>query len=306
MDWDGDGELDILSGSYWTDGADGGHIQLLTGNGTLDFAEAVALKNSNGDPLQNTELSRELDSSGNPNNQIATICTHQCAVDYDDDGDLDLVVGCFGEQFYLHENTGTRSDPQFKRAVELPIRSTSQHSAPHLVDWDGDGDLDLLSGTSHGGAIISENTGTRAKPQWSPFRQLIPPSTWHVQSTARGEEIQPAPNTRVWATDWNGDGLLDLLVGDSTDIVNPKDGVSLADYERRLEKSDRKMADISARQTRVYTKLRENGPVDEDLEQQFQEQIQELSTEMSAAAKERAEFQDRQSTGFVWLYVRKP
>lgn len=36
MDWNGDGHRDILSGCYWTEGADAGHIQWLAGSGSLD------------------------------------------------------------------------------------------------------------------------------------------------------------------------------------------------------------------------------------------------------------------------------
>ena len=218
MDWNNDGHLDILSGCYWTHGADGGYVQVLAGNGTLDFSSAEPVKNAAGDPLLNTQLSGDT-SSGMDINQTKTICTHQHAVDYDGDGDLDLVVGCFGPEFFLYENAGSNEDIQLQSAVELPVKSNAHHSAPHLVDWDGDGDLDLLSGSVLGGAIISENLGTRAKPQWDSFRQLIAPA--HVEpSTPSERKIEPSQRTRVWATDWNRDGLLDLLVGDCASIAS--------------------------------------------------------------------------------------
>ncbi|MFN9877204.1 MAG: hypothetical protein ACK557_01885, partial [Planctomycetota bacterium] len=59
MDWTGDGKLDILSGCYWTEGADGGHIQLLAGRGGLDFAESIDLLSGEGKPLLNEALAED-------------------------------------------------------------------------------------------------------------------------------------------------------------------------------------------------------------------------------------------------------
>ena len=34
------------------------------------------------------------------------------------------------------------------------------------------------------------------------------------RATKDGGEVEPSPQTRVWATDWNDDGLIDLIVQD--------------------------------------------------------------------------------------------
>ena len=149
MDWDNDGKLDILSGCYWTDDEDGGFIQILRGKSGLDFEASENLLAANGKPLLNRPLSGET-SGGMDKSQTATICTHQHAVDYDGDGDLDLVVGCFGSEFFLYLNEGSSEKKQLAQPEPLPVKSSSYHAAPHLADWDGDGDLDLLSGTAEG------------------------------------------------------------------------------------------------------------------------------------------------------------
>ncbi|MEZ6120723.1 MAG: VCBS repeat-containing protein, partial [Pirellulaceae bacterium] len=139
MDWDQDGHLDILSGCYWTENADGGHIQILRGIDRLKFNSAEPLTNAEGQPLLNTTIEKGEDANGGADNQIETICTQQHAVDYDNDGDLDLVTGCFGNSFYLYTNNGSDKQPALGQPEKLPIASPSYHSAPHLVDWDGDG-----------------------------------------------------------------------------------------------------------------------------------------------------------------------
>lgn len=305
MDFDSDGKLDILSGSYWTSGEKAGHIQMLSGRGGLDFAAAVAVTNSAGKPLENAEI-LEAAGSNLADNQTQTICTHQHAVDYDGDGDFDIVNGCFGPEFFLYMNSGSNQNLQFaEKPIVLPVKSRAHHAAPHLADWDDDGDLDLLSGTSEGGVIISINEGTRAEPVWSEFRQLVPGSDKMQQSTADGKEIVPSPSTRVWTYDWNSDGYLDLLVGDCANIVNPKDGVSPEEYERLTKKNAEDMERVQADYQALYEKFQSSAESGEASEE-MQKQLTEASSKMMEVYSARKEFEDSQSTGFVWLYLRVP
>ena len=97
-----DGELDIISGCYWTEDAECGQIQFLKGNGEMDFAKSVSLQDSEGDPLENMTIKKG--EAGD--DQLKVICTEQHIVDFDGDKDLDMIVGCFGTQFYYYENKG--------------------------------------------------------------------------------------------------------------------------------------------------------------------------------------------------------
>ena len=218
MDWDLDGQLDILSGSYKSDGLMTGHLQILKGNGNSDFAAAITLTNETGSPANNVTVS---DATPIPV-QLKNLCTHQHAVDYDSDGDLDLVVGSNMDQIYLHENLAESGEPAALSSspIALPLRlpQGAGHSAPHLADWDNDGDLDLISGSSLGGVFISTNSGSRSQPSYEPFQVLIPlPETATAVSKSPQsqsvDEIQLGKSTRVWATDFNSDGWLDLLIG---------------------------------------------------------------------------------------------
>ncbi len=303
MDWDQDGSLDILSGCYWTEGTDAGQIQILKGNGSLDFKEAVALENAAGQPLENLSLADD------PSQQTSTICTQQHAVDYDGDGDLDLVVGCFGPKFFLYENKADKKNGEAslsENPVELSIESPNHHSAPHLVDWDADGDLDLLSGSGKGGVIYSENTGSREKPVWSPFKQLVDSSSSYQQTTDGGSKLAISKSTRTWATDFNGDGLLDLLVGDSAMIVNAAEGVSAEEFNKLRAENDEAIAALAKQYEPVLKEYRMLLAEEKDGSEEFEEQMGKYREEHRLLSDARSKFEVSTSTGFVWLLIQKP
>ncbi len=299
MDWDNDGKLDILSGCYWTDDEDGGFIQILRGKSGLDFEASENLLAANGKPLLNRPLSGET-SGGMDKSQTATICTHQHAVDYDGDGDLDLVVGCFGSEFFLYLNEGSSEKKQLAQPEPLPVKSSSYHAAPHLADWDGDGDLDLLSGTAEGGAIISVNTGTREEPEWSEFKMLV-----EAPKGTNGLVTMPGRATRLWTTDWNDDGKLDLLLGDANTVVKPKKGVALAEFEKRQTANAAEMATLIEKAKPIQEKMMKLSEEGKELDQAMMDQMEELSKRAQKLSEEAEEFSDSKSTGFVWLYVRQ-
>ena len=69
-----------------------------------------------------------------------------------------------------------------------------------LADWDGDGDLDLIS-DADGGPVWYENTGTHQRPVMALRGKLI------VHASLAGHNATPN------LADWNGDGRLDLVIG---------------------------------------------------------------------------------------------
>ncbi len=301
MDWDNDGNLDILSGCYWTQGASEGQLQMLRGNGELDFAKAEPIRNSKGETPCNFEISE----NAKPAFDLRNICTHQHAVDFDGDGDLDLVVGCFGSAFYFFENTADEGLPDFaKYGTKLNVDSPAGHSNPHLVDWDGDGDLDLLSGSSRGGVFISLNAGDAKTPKWDDFKQLVEGASLHEVEIDEGTPSLPGPNTRVWATDWNADGLLDLLVGDQVTLVSRKSGISAAEYEKRRTAYDQRMAELSQQQQHFV----ESRGDDFDYDKMTEEEQAEMAA-MNVATREvydsRSEYISSRMTGRVWLLIQK-
>ena len=121
--------------------------------------------------------------------------------DWNNDGDLDLLLGSESGNLFAYENIGNARSPSWSR-LNLPLFRANQRSdtAPNLVDIDDDGDLDILVGNHLGKLELMRNEGTPVSPDWK-------------LTTLSFENIDVGSDSIPALVDLEKDGDLDLFVG---------------------------------------------------------------------------------------------
>ncbi len=220
-DLDGDGRPDLLCGSNMdvAGGTIQGHMYALMGKGK-GFDKPKILQGNAGRPLA---------MGAGAANPLANTASVPTTVDIDGDGHLDIVSGNTEGTFYLFKGLGKGSfeqQPSALKGSDGPLK-VMMNSSPAFVDWDGDGDQDLLSGSGLGGVYLFANTGTLEAPLFAESVTLVEmPAFSLMPPMGLPKVLGPGVHTRVWAGDRNGDGKPDLLVGDKTTLAIPARGVS--------------------------------------------------------------------------------
>ncbi|OVE76088.1 hypothetical protein BVX97_02365, partial [bacterium E08(2017)] len=127
--------------------------------------------------------------------------------DWNNDGRMDIICGGFDGRVTLLLDTATSGSPVFTSSSLIqdgPMAlDVGYKASPCVVDWNQDGKKDLLVGGEGSGILFFENVGTDASPV---FAGSVP-----VQ--AGGMLIDIAGNPRPVVTDWDRDGVQDLIVG---------------------------------------------------------------------------------------------
>ncbi len=206
-DFDGDGDFDLLCGEF-LDGFT--YFENVGSRQAPRFQLGKRLINERGE-----RLAMELQ-------MIVPV-----AIDWDGDGDSDLIVGDEDGRVALVEHTGKIQDgvPLFRDPIYFQQQADNVMcgalATPCGIDWDGDGDDDLLCGNTAGYIVYYENLGMPdgqpdSTPRWAaPVRLAADDETIRIQAGSHGSIQGPCEAkwgyTTLTAGDWDHDGLPDVL-----------------------------------------------------------------------------------------------
>ena len=228
------------------------------------------------------------------------------AADWDGDGDCDLIIGDIRGKVYLVPNEGTPESYAFGKEQHLRAGgqqiNVERSAGPFAADWDGDGDLDLLVGADDGSVSVYYNTGSSKSPELGSAIQLVPP----VKDYSRGsppKEVCRGRRSKICVTDWNQDGLPDLLVGDCAvqkpDLPEPtaEQKAERAEIRKELEEVQRNFETLSQK---LHGKDR---PGTKQEIEQIEKKREEVLTRMTELRSKLPAETERH--GWVWLFLRK-
>lgn len=302
-----DGLTDLISGCW------PGEICIFFGVKGGGFGKHEALRFANGKPIKDESAS-----------SVAV-------ADWDGDKDQDLIVGYIDGPVNYYANNGKM---RFAKGVPLKFKSDairSNDGGPCIADWDGDKKLDVLLGDGMGNVAVyygsksgsTQFTRTEAllaqKPEdpWAARK-------WNAEKTML-EPAKPGSRTKPAVADWNGDGKLDLLVGDFVTIE--KEGRPLTPEEQtRLADLEGKQAELTKRLSPIYETVQKQADkavgyaYSAKLTKAQQDKWQAAYAKAYEANKELADLNKESFTlhqeiqklkpapdmgGFVWVYLRQ-
>jgi len=179
-DLDNDGDKDLIVGNF---------------NGTFSFYRNTGTASA--PSFQYIDLIKD-----ESNNVIDIgLYARPFLIDIDNDNDPDLVTGGFNGKITLYRNTGTTSLYRFTaEPVYFGNIDAGDNSTPFMIDYDGNGSLDLFCGSREGNVIFYKNTGSNSSPQW----QLI---------TSKFLDRNFGGDTVPFFADIDNDGDKDFILG---------------------------------------------------------------------------------------------
>ena len=328
MDFDGDGILDLVSGSY-----DPGELYLFRGLGKGRFAAREVIRDKSGRPILKVP---------NQKDKVESFGSWMALVDWDDDGDLDLLVGTFDGMMFLRRNEGTRTKPVYSDTNEWVMAGDKrlrvpggEHANPVIADWDGDGLWDIVTGSGDGGVYWYRNVGKKGQPRFAAPVTLVPKH----EGLGYGELLEPArpprPGIRsqVAVVDHDGDRQLDLLVGDFCTSLPVRQDLT-AEQRKQFDavraRRDQAVAQLRARMEELRARFKEslrgvprsewNNPENNAKWQTMYQEMKgspaykKLNEEYERLEKALSAYVDRGKSqrgdpevphGYVWLFQRK-
>ncbi len=204
VDWDGDGDEDLIVGfdswdDYGWDNAfdEAGNWKNGPLHGQVYFIENVAGRYINRGPIQ--AGGAIIDTYGAP-------CP--CVADFDGDGDLDLICGEFVDGLTWYENRGGVLAAGRQLANKSgDIRLHIEMIVPVPFDFDKDGHIDLIVSDEDGTVSFVRNTGK--------VKKGMPQFENPVHFMQKADLVKFGALTTPCSFDWDGDCEEDFVTGNT-------------------------------------------------------------------------------------------
>jgi len=206
VDWDGDGRIDVLNGvsdwrdygwddaydekGRWTRGPLHGYVYFFRNLGANEAPRYA-------DPVKVEAGGKAIDQYGSPVPN---------PIDWFGTGRLDLITANFIDAVSVYRNTGKG----LAAVQQLPFRMDLCMIQPRAVRWHRDRRASMIIGEEDGTVSLVENLAPYGEaPRLAPPRYL--------------EQMDPylksGALSRPVSVDWNGDGKLDIISGNSAGYI---------------------------------------------------------------------------------------
>jgi hypothetical protein len=202
VDVDKDGDLDIIAGEFLD------RISYFENTGTR-----TAPQYAGGRFLQQNGKTLHLDLE----------MLQVVVFDWNRDGNPDIFVGKEDGRVVLMLGTGAFDDGVPRFTPPRYLQQEADHvkvgalTTPDSVDWDGDGDEDIIAGDTAGYVSFVENLGGGENPVWArPVYLKAGAETLRILAGPNGSIQGPAEAkwgyTVLNVADWDHDGLQDIII----------------------------------------------------------------------------------------------
>ena len=296
MDLDGDGIADVVSGSW------PGELYFFKGLGKGKYAAAETLTGKDGKKINVDRASTVF------------------AADWRGTGRVDLLVGGIDGFVWLVPDESEKGKAAYGKPVQLKaagkeIQVAGGDSHPVVADWEGTGKPGLVVGCGDGGVLWFRNEGTKAEPKLAAAVTLVTAPKEASDKDAKQKGPTRGTRAKVWVGDWNGDGHLDLLVGDFSMSYGEAPKMTDADKKRQKElqekqsEADKALAPYIEAIGAIYKDRNEKKMVEGEFEKKMTAAAEKYKKELAERNKlysELSKFErPYQYHGYVWVFLRE-